>query len=204
MTFARGIWIGTGLSVLLHALVFLAFGLLDDPLQHGKSTMITVKMVDNDLLVVQSETIKQSRAGPPQQSAGAPAPADRPAPQQSALPPEAGPVLRPKHYYSPEEVDVKAVPLSDWVLHTEELAPRQIVTLQLKLYVNADGRLDSYEVLASSIEESVTISLLRDLPATPFVTGKRKGEAVPSFVDVEITVENEMAYGPRHPPAFPK
>lgn len=137
---------------------------------------------------------------PPSQPAQ-PAPAVA-APAES--PPPAEPLLsRTERYFASDEVDVRSSPLADWVLHSEELPPQQVVTVQLKLHISAEGRIDQYEVLSSSAETGRTMDLLRDIAATPLLPARRDGAAVASIVDVEITIESDVSFGNPRPPVVP-
>ena len=92
-------------------------------------------------------------------------------------------------YYDSADVEPRAEPLNDWELRVESVSSNQSVTLILTVYVSAEGNLDDFELLNSSIGEVETAQLLRDLKSTVFIPAKIAGISVPSRRDIEITID---------------
>lgn len=101
-------------------------------------------------------------------------------------------------YLVSSEVDMAAQPVTDWVLQYEGLEPNLKVTVQLRIYVNDQGYLDNFEIINSSLGETMTGLLLQELRSTVFAPARKDGRTVASMRDIEITVDNSaIPYGIR-------
>ena len=98
------------------------------------------------------------------------------------------PLSRSNDYFESQDVDIRAEPVSDWVLNIDAISPKQSVTLVVTVYVSAQGDLDHFEVQNSSINELETAKLVSRLETTLFIPAQRAGLPVPSSRQIEITI----------------
>ena len=114
---------------------------------------------------------------PPQRPPRPPVP-ERMAPRPTAI----------DDYLPPTELDRTALPRSAPDLSMLEGLPFCGLPLRLRLFVDRAGTVDDVTVLQTSDDEAVTERVRQMFLRTAFVAGRRHGEDVASYKDIELTL----------------
>lgn len=183
----QGIWIALGLSIGLHAIGLrfaqtlprepassssIAFSLrliepLQEPIQYSTQTK-DFKKIKSEIL--QSNEVSQTAS-------------------RSVVKKPESVFARSIRYLDSNEIDTSSEPVSGWVLRLEELQSGGVIFIQLTLFIAADGKLDKFEILNSSLSQAETTFLLMDLALTSFKPAMKDGQPVPSQKNVEILLD---------------
>jgi hypothetical protein len=191
----RGVLIAVCVSVAAHGLVFLAPLLsttspgsvkFSVELQAQKDPKNMARMM---LMPVASSITSTAPAAPEKLKSKPPASLEPlPTTDLEIIKKQESRFSRFAEYFRSQDLDVPAEPVNDWVLNVDSIPPNQSVTLVVAVYVSAQGDLDHFEVLNSSINVAETTKLVSKLETTLFVPARRAGLTVPSIREIEITI----------------
>lgn len=129
---------------------------------------------------------------PPDPAAIAPQPDPAPAttPQRDPLPSSAATSSTDETpsnllYVAASLADVPPAPLTDWVLPGERW-PDGVRTVQLTLWIDAEGRIERHQLLGAAADDTRVQALFADIDQTPMRAAQVGAGPVPSVMTVEI------------------
>lgn len=97
-------------------------------------------------------------------------------------------VTKQTKYYATNEVDIKALPVSNIDTSMLELDFNANMPIRLRLFINASGRIDYVERLSVLVQDESFADKIEDLlKEAVFLPARKENENVDSFQDVEFS-----------------
>lgn len=97
-------------------------------------------------------------------------------------------VAKQTKYYATSEVDIKALPVSNIDTSMLELDYNVNMPIKLRLFINANGRIDYVERLSVLVQDESFADKIEDLlKEAAFLPARKENKNVDSFQDVEFS-----------------
>jgi hypothetical protein len=92
------------------------------------------------------------------------------------------------YYVESEFLDQSPYPVDDWILISEYLPKGVVLTLNLKLWISADGRIDRFEVNYDNVTHPWLKGYLKNIKETEMIAARDRNGPVASVMYVEMQV----------------
>ncbi len=96
----------------------------------------------------------------------------------------------PLRYHTSQDVDTRAVPTIDWVIHRESVPRNSLAVLVITVWVSATGVVDHFQIEDQQPAGSWVSSALSSLQTTTMEPATLGGEPVASTMTIEISLDN--------------